>query len=125
MPEGFQFDRASVAAIAEVVRKVLAEGKVTSRPPRTGAPVWPAPLHQADPTTTVGTTAAPEAAQTDHWDIYTDGSLKLTVCTRPDYFDAGDKVFYGYYRDIYIDHHGRITHVSPETRVIIDTTEAC
>ncbi len=121
----YTFDEDSVRAIADIVRRV-----VRSLPPITdGEPtplIWPSPIHDATPTTTVGTTAETEAAQTDDWDIYTaDLNGKLTMCTRVAYNDAGDETLYAYYRDVFIDHHGRLTGVSAETRVTIDVPEAC
>ena len=69
-----------------------------------------------------------EAAATDVWQVYddTDGEdLAFTMCTRVAYADAGGEVLYAYYRDVSVDRHGRLTRVGVETRVVIDTPEAC
>ncbi len=121
----YALDEEFVRAVADVVRRVLRD-----LPPITdGEPtplIWPSPIHDATPTTTVGTTAETEAAQTDDWDIYSaDKNGKLTMCTRVAYDDGGDETLYGYYRDEYYDHHGRLTKVSGETRVTIDVPALC
>lgn len=51
--------------------------------------------------------------------------LQLTIQTRAAYFDAGDQILYGYFRDLVFDSNGLLVTVSGETRTIIDTPEDC
>ena len=73
---------------------------------------------------TIGTTAETEAAQTDEWNI-TQGCVVETVLARFAYADAGDEKLYAFYRDRTYDADGRLVRISAETRVTIDTPEAC
>ena len=78
---------------------------------------------------TVGTTAETEAAQGDTWDRTspaggTDG-VTVTMQTRSAYAAAGGETLYAYYRDLTFDALGALATVSAETRVMIDTPEAC
>ena len=82
------------------------------------------PTHPDTPDVTIGTTAETEAAQTDDWDIG-DGSLQVTMLTRMAYDHNGDETLYAYYRDFTYDENGRLTQVSVETRVTIDTPGSC
>ena len=128
MAKGYMFDAKAVQRIADAVRKVERQlmdltGKLRHRPPT----LITYPVHDAAPTTTVGTTTSAEAAQTDDWDIYSaDEGLKLMFASRPPvYSSTGDEVLYGYYRYAYIDRFGRWTKVSAETRVTVDTPVVC
>jgi len=83
----------------------------------------------------VGSTGEQEAAYAtdpDHlWkrnDDAADSSyngLELTMLTRMAYDDTGDEVLYGYYRTLKFDQTGRLFEVGVETRVTIDTPDAC
>lgn len=127
MARFYGFDEQSVQRIADAVRKVERQlmdltGGNRHRPPT----LITYPVHDAAPTTTVGTTAETEAAQTDDWDIYTaDEGLAYTKLTRLAYNDAGDEKLYAYYRTETYDRFGRLTKVSAETRVEIDEPGAC
>ena len=126
MSKVYGFGADTVKRIAGAVRAYEREGKDTSRTPKHPGAYWPAAQPNDTPTTTVGTTAETEAAQTDDWDIYTaDGDLKFTTCTRVAYDDTGDETLYAYYRDLHFDFHGRLTHVSAETRAAIEVPEVC
>ena len=72
----------------------------------------------------IGSTGETEAAATDEWD-WCDGDLKYTKLVRMAYDDTGDEKLYAYYRDEYYTASGRLFKVSVETRVTIDTPEAC
>ncbi len=77
---------------------------------------------------TVGTTAETEAAQSDTWDITNQPSnlgVTLTAMTRIAYDDTGDETLYAYYRDLTFASLGALTSISAETRVTVDTPEAC
>ncbi len=75
-------------------------------------------------TNTVGTSAETETAQTDAWNINL-GCVKVTRLYRMAYDHAGDRKLYAYYRDETYDENGRLLRIDGETRVVIDTPEAC
>ena len=128
MARGYLLSPEALKQVQDVVRQVLRTGADTSNPPRPPTPHWPTPTYNATPDTTVGATGETEAAATDVWQVYDadDGlDLKLTMCTRVAYADAGDETLYAYYRDLFFDWHGRLTRVSAETRVSVDVPEAC
>lgn len=77
---------------------------------------------------TIGGTSETEAAQSDTWDQTSQGSndgLQDTRMVRQAYDDSGDETLYGYYRTYTYDSAGKLVAVSAETRVTIDTPEAC
>lgn len=81
-----------------------------------------------NPTSTVGTVAELEAAQSDYWTAETNSTsngIRLLQCTRIAYSHGGDEILYGYYRTWAFNSCGRLASVSGETRVIIDTPEVC
>jgi len=137
------FQELDVAAIGDVpgmsdsravARTIRAQGdairvlerRVGNLPVRwgNGGTVATDPEDPETPDVTVGTTAETEAAQTDHWTIG-DGTLAKIVLYRMAYSDTGDQKLYGYYRTEKYDAYGRMTSISVETRVTIDTPEAC
>jgi hypothetical protein len=75
------------------------------------------------------TTYETETAQTDTWDRNSPSAGKTGVtlrhCTRIAYDDTGDETLYAYYRTLTYDVWGRLDTISAETRVTIDTPEAC
>lgn len=70
-----------------------------------------------------------ETADTGTWDRdnqpegYDGVSIRLS--TRDGYWDAGDEVFYGFYRLFTWNSIGLLVTISAETRYIIDTPEEC
>ena len=76
----------------------------------------------------VGSTGETEAANTTTWDVTSQPSnegLALTTCTRMAYDDTGDEKLYAYYRVLTFDSNGMLVAVGAETRVTIETPEAC
>lgn len=70
-----------------------------------------------------------ESSQTDTWSI-TDQpesqfGFKIKIQTRTVYKESGDKVLYGFYRELTIDSAGKIVSASVEARYTVDTPEAC
>ncbi|MFO8007983.1 MAG: hypothetical protein R6V05_09615 [Candidatus Brocadiia bacterium] len=72
----------------------------------------------------VGTREELEPAQADDWDR-DETALRLRALTRLAYDHQGSQVLYAYYRDLAFDPDGRLVAVSAETRVTVDTPEAC
>lgn len=70
-----------------------------------------------------------ETAQTDTWDrsIQPEGKdgIKLRVCTRIAYNEAGDQTLYEFTRILTYDSTGKLAAMSAETRTTIDVPEAC
>jgi len=70
-----------------------------------------------------------EAAQTDAWDLAspaagTDG-VTIRVQTRMAYNEAGDQTLYAFWRTFTFSNTGNLLSISAETRVPVDTPEAC
>ena len=97
----------------------LGNGNVLFHPGGVAQPIDP-PV----PDNTVGTTDETDAAQADTWAVG-DGTLKVIMLTRMAYNHEGDEKLYGYYRDFKYDAYGRLTSVSGEVRVIIETPKIC
>ena len=70
-----------------------------------------------------------ETAQTDTWDRENQtgnaSGLEIDLMTRMAYNDTGDQKLYAFYRTFKFDAMGRLATVSAETRVTVDTPEAC
>ena len=114
--------------VVDMIRREMARATPVSRPPATTTQRWPTPTFSDAPTTSVGSTGETEAAATDVWQIYDDTngeSCQFTTCTRVAYADAGGEILYAYYRNVFLDRHGRVTRLGAETRVVIDAPEAC
>ena len=72
---------------------------------------------------TIGdTTEGAEAAEGTTWTYAGVNGLKLYAMTRVAYYDAGDKILYGYVRLLTFDKYGRLYSTGAETRVSIDVT---
>ena len=89
----------------------------------------PSPRGTNDSPATIGSAAeGSETADTatfDRADQGTDDGLTITVLTRLVYNHTGDEILYGYFRTFAFDSTGRLVEVSAETRVTIETPEAC
>ena len=66
-----------------------------------------------------------EGAETEDATTYTTNAngLQLHCMTRVGYWDAGDEELYGFIRTLQFDNFGRLSSISAETRIIIDTPE--
>ena len=69
-----------------------------------------------------------EEAQTDTWDISSQGAndgVAFCLTTRVVYKDSGDEILYGFYRVFLFNSIGRLVAISAETRYTIDAPEPC
>jgi hypothetical protein len=124
MAQGYAFDEQSVRLISQMLK--WWQGQGGTRAQRRGRGPISAPcLPSAVDTTIDHTGGSEETAQTDTWEIGTDGSLDLTICVRVAYDPEGDKIIYAFYRTLTYDVLGRLVNVTAETRVIVDTLVEC
>jgi len=76
----------------------------------------------------VGTIAETEAAQLDTFDRANQGAfagVDFIVLSRMAYNHLGDQKLYAYYRNMRFDSCGKLSIISGELRVTIDTPEEC
>lgn len=62
------------------------------------------------------------------WSVDTDTNedgVQITIQTGTRYDPEGDRVIYGFTRDLTFNTTGQLVAVSPERRIVIDTPEAC
>lgn len=87
----------------------------------------PAPVAPGDVDTLGVNTEGTEAAYADTWDVTADRTkgLDVYIMLRNGYFDAGNEIWYGYIRKFTFDERGRLTTVSAETRIVVDTPGVC
>lgn len=82
-----------------------------------------APEDPGTDVTTIGSAAeGSEAAETTTWTYDGALGLKLYAFTRVAYFDAGNKILYGYVRLLTFDKYGRLYAAGAESRVSVDVT---
>lgn len=80
------------------------------------------PSDPSSPATVGDTDEGDETADSTTYTANATG-LQLHCMTRVGYFDSGDEKLYGYIRTLKFDKFGRLSSLSAETRIIIDTPE--
>jgi len=102
-----------------------AVGITTETPPRTIVMVRGGFGATASPTSLGDGTGGVLSADSGNWTKSTSGTpLNLWVQTRT-FWDSSANVLYGYLRQISVDARGQLVAVSGETRITVDTTQAC